>query len=110
MIDRGSATLIMVGLIGFAVVAGFIAAVLAAVLGAQSHVSEVADLAALSAADRVLEGAGPACAAVAELAGRAGMAVAECRVEGLDAQVVVARHLFTADGPQVTATARAGPP
>ena len=108
--DRGSATLVVVGLIGLLVLAGFIASVLAMVLGAQANVAEVADLSALSAADRVLEGPEHACAAARELGRRASMQVLDCRLDGLDAQVVMSRRLFAADGPEVTATSRAGPP
>ncbi len=108
--DRGSATLVVVGLIGLLVLAGFIASVLAMVLGAQANVAEVADLSALSAADRVLDGPDKACSAARELGRRAGMRVVDCRLDGLDAQVVMSRRLFAADGPEVTATSRAGPP
>ncbi len=108
--DRGSATLVVVGLIGLLVLAGFIASVLAMVLGAQANVAEVADLSALSAADRVLDGPDKACSAARELGRRAGMRVVDCRLDGLDAQVVISRRLFAADGPEVTATSRAGPP
>ncbi|WP_240109754.1 Rv3654c family TadE-like protein [Streptomyces sp. MUM 203J] len=96
-----------------AVTAGALCCVFAAVLGlgqavaARHRAGGAADLAALAAADRALEGEGPACEAAARVAGAQRADLVRCAVRGEIAEVTARVRL----GPYtVHGRARAGPP
>ncbi|WP_405778357.1 Rv3654c family TadE-like protein [Streptomyces sp. NBC_00859] len=75
-------------------------------VAARHRAGGAADLAALAAADRALQGQGRACAAAAKVAGEQGARVARCAVSGEIADVT-AEARFGPYAPQVRA--RAGP-
>ncbi|MFF7338765.1 Rv3654c family TadE-like protein [Streptomyces sp. NPDC008163] len=77
------------------------------VVAARHRAGGAADLAALAAADRALQGAGPACASAEEVARAQGAEVVRCAVLGEVADVT-ARVRFGPYAPEVRA--RAGPP
>jgi secretion/DNA translocation related TadE-like protein len=90
--DRGSATVLVLGLAAVIAVVGGLASCLGAVSVARHRAASAADLAALAAADRALEGPAAACAAAAR-AVRAVRAVAgsleRCDLLGDVAEVTV---------------------
>ncbi|MEU2491750.1 Rv3654c family TadE-like protein [Streptomyces sp. NPDC007883] len=105
--DRGSAT------VWAAMAACAMSAVFAVVLAmgqvvvARHRAGAAADLAALAAADRALEGAGPACAQAARVARAQRAVVVRCAVAGEIADVSAAVAL----GPyRPEVRSRAGPP
>ncbi|MFC8532541.1 Rv3654c family TadE-like protein [Streptomyces sp. NPDC057249] len=77
------------------------------VVAARHRAGGAADLAALAAADRALEGVGPACASAEEVARAQGAEVVRCAVLGEVADVT-ARVRFGPYAPEVRS--RAGPP
>ena len=87
--DRGSASVLVLGLlVVLSVVAGVLVA--AGVLVVTRHrAGAAADLAALAAAARVLDGAGPACAAADRVARATGAGVRSCVLEEGGAVVTV---------------------
>ncbi|WP_278260611.1 Rv3654c family TadE-like protein [Nocardia sp. AG03] len=109
--DRGGATAFacfaLAGLIAVTLLVGNVGAVVVARHRAQAG----ADLAALAAAGRLVEGADAGCAMAGEVAGRMGVRVGRCAVEQWDVVVVVRTEVaFGAFGRRaVVATARAGP-
>ena len=102
---------LVLGLAGALAVVAALVAALAAVAVARQRAASAADLSALAAAERVLDGPAAACARAEDLAVRVGARLVECRVEG-DTVAVVAQvrppgllgRLGTA-----SARARAGP-
>lgn len=109
--DRGSATVLVLGLCAVVLLAGTVAAGLGAVAVARHRAASAADLAALAAASRASQGAAVACAAGARVAARAGAVLTACRLEGWDAVVVAAVRPPGALGRlgQAAVPARAGP-
>lgn len=89
-------------------------AVFAAVLGlgqavaARHRAGGAADLAALAAADRALDGQTRACAAARRVAGAQGVRLVRCAVVGEVADVSVTARLGPYTSPDVRS--RAGPP
>jgi secretion/DNA translocation related TadE-like protein len=104
--DRGAATVLLVAMLGVVLVVASAGAAIARVAAARVRVSTAADLAALAAARA---GDCKVAAAVAIVNGATG---AQCRLDGLDAQVraVVTVQLLPGKQVQLTALARAGPP
>lgn len=85
--ERGSATVLV---LGFCLVLGLLAALLAALAAAavaRHRAASAADLAALAAADRALDGPGPACAAARWVAAAQGAELAACTLVGEQAWV-----------------------
>lgn len=84
---------------------------LAGVLVTRQHAAGVADLAALAAAGRSVDGETVACAHARDLARAMASRVADCRLRGWDAEVIV--HVDVGAslglGGTVSARARAGP-
>src|SRR5829696_1364993 len=110
-LDRGSAT---VWLAGLAALIGLVAATSivrgGAVLG-RHRAETAADLAALAAAARALDGPVAACAAAGTIAARNGASVTRCSLAGEDVEIEVSRPLVVGGVGSwvVTASARAGP-
>lgn len=108
--DAGFSTVMGAGLM-MVVLAVAAAAVSLAAIGVTRHRAEAAaDLAALAAADRVLEGNDTACKAAEDIVRDQGAVLQSCAVEGLDVVVTVA---LRPGGPlgalgQVRGRARAG--
>jgi secretion/DNA translocation related TadE-like protein len=109
--EQGSATLLVLALSTVVVLIGAVLASLGAVAVARHRAASVADLAALAAASRVLDGPGPACDAARSVAASSGGTLTECRLAGAIAEVTAQvrppgrlGHLGSA-----TARARAGP-
>ena len=110
--ERGSATVLALGLIGALASLGVAALVLGSAVIASQRARAAADLAALAGASQVLRGApaGQACHAAARVARTNGGHVTSCTVDGSSLRVVVG---VPADAPglgSATARARAGPP
>jgi secretion/DNA translocation related TadE-like protein len=109
--DAGAATVLVLALCSVVLLAGSVAAGLGAVAVARHRAASAADLAALAAAARVLEGRDAACAAATRTARAAGATVRSCRLEGWEAVVeaaVVPPGRVGALGTAVV-SARAGP-
>ncbi|MEQ1735251.1 MAG: Rv3654c family TadE-like protein [Rhodoglobus sp.] len=107
MSDRGSGTIIAVGLA--AAIAALTATVLPlySALTVKQSVAAAADAAALAAADAIVgRTAGFPCEVAARVAAANGTSVTACDLDGLIATVTVARSLA---GFPVGATATAGP-
>lgn len=114
--DDGMATALVLGLSAVLGVVVLVVGLLGAVVVARHRAASAADLAALAAASRLLDGAGAACAAARDTAAPAGADVASCRLDG-DTVVVTAtvpapaalRALGLAGDLLLRSTARAGP-
>jgi len=111
--EVGSASLYVVALAGVVWLAGLCAVTVAQALTARHQAAAAADLAALAAAEHVLDGPVGACAHARDVAGANGAALVRCTVQGELADVAVALPL-RAFGPlrgllPVRARARAGP-
>lgn len=109
--ERGSGTVLVLGLTALLLFAAMTATTLAAVAVARHRAGSAADLAALAAASRVTAGATAACAAGSEVARAAGADLLQCRVRGREVDVEAAAR---PPGPlgrlgQATVRARAGP-
>ena len=109
--DRGSATVWLAGLAALIGLATFAALVQGSAVIARHRAATAADLAALAAAVRVLDGAAAACAAGREIAVRNGGSLTRCVLSGDDVEVEVTRPLVLGSlGSWVAvASARAGP-
>lgn len=109
--ERGSATVLSIGVLGatVALAAGFAAVGQA---GAARHQAQsAADAAALAAATKVLWGETEACAAAAAIAAENDTELERCRVNDLEVHVAVTRDpsgVAAVFGP-AAAVARAGP-
>ncbi|MCO1595533.1 helicase [Micromonospora sp. RHAY321] len=109
--DRGGATVLLLALgLVFVLVGTFGAAVTATAMAAQ-RAAVAADLGALAGAGRAFDGDTAACAFAADIAGRNGGRLADCRLDGLDVLVTVEVTVTPLPGlTRVAAsTARAGP-
>lgn len=87
--DRGAAAVLVLACASVLVLFGMAASAVAAVAVARQRAASVADLAALAAAERTLEGEQEACRRAAVVAARSGAGVASCRLWGDVAEVVV---------------------
>jgi secretion/DNA translocation related TadE-like protein len=106
--DRGAASIFVLAVGLFLVAAGVAGAMVVTARLARHTARNAADLAALAAAGRAIEGAGPACAAAARYAEANGAHLTSCEVTGLE---VTVRTEAPVRSLSVTATAaaRAGP-
>ena len=106
--DRGSGSVLAIGLIAALAVLTAVLVPLYSALAARSAVGTAADAAALAAAD-VAVGLAPGnpCEAAARVAEANAASVGACTVDGLVVTVRVGRSVV---GVMVTATATAGPP
>lgn len=106
--ERGSGSVLGVGLIGAVMAVTVFIVPLFAALAVHQSVQNAADAAALAAADTASGAvAGVPCAAAAEAAVLNGATVVSCGVDGLIASVTVARAFI---GFELSSRARAGPP
>ena len=103
--------MLVLGVVAVLLLAGFTATALGAVAVARHRASAAADLAALAAAARAVEGTAPACAAGRRAAAGAGGVLRSCRLDGDVAEVVtvVRPSGWLGELGQATARARAGP-
>lgn len=120
--DVGAATIMVLGVLLLMCVAALVAAFALTLLTEHTRVAQAADLAALAGAERVWDGAGPACTEARRIAAAQGATLAACRTDGLDVQVTaeltptLPAWLTNPGGRDsesplvVTAQARAGPP
>ena len=108
--EAGTATVLVMPLLGVIVLVAIVASVLGSLVVAQRRVQAAADLAALAGASAV-PGAAGACAVAARLSRRNGADMVSCRLEGRDVRVEVAVQVTGLIGRSVTvrAQARAGP-
>ena len=109
--ERGLGTILVLAVVTLllAVLGGVLA--LGQTLIARHRAASAADLAALAAADRALEGSAVACAAAAAIAAEHAAVLTTCRLDGDIVDVTAAFPLpaaLRAFGP-ATARARAGP-
>lgn len=88
--DAGFVTVAVVGLALVLVAAAGLVATLGAVAVARHRAAAAADLAALAAASHAPDGLPAACAAARRVAEAQGASLERCRLEGPDADVVVA--------------------
>ncbi|TFC50837.1 hypothetical protein E3T26_08220 [Cryobacterium sp. TMT1-21] len=106
--ERGSGTVLAVGVIGAVLLVTAVVVPLFAVLAVGRAVQGSADAAALAAADTASGAvAGVPCEAAAEAARLNGASVTACSVEGLIASVSIGRGYLGLD---LGARSRAGPP
>jgi secretion/DNA translocation related TadE-like protein len=108
--QRGSATVLALGLVGVLAFATVLLSALGGVVADQRRVASAADLAALAGAGALQDGADP-CAAARSSAARNGASLDSCRV---DDQVVTVRVLRAAGHVlgrrlEVSSRSRAGP-
>lgn len=109
--DRGSGTVLVLCLMGVLTATTALLAALGAVAVARHRAASAADLAALAAAGRVLEGQQVACAAAGRTVAAVGARVTSCALDGDRVTVAVALRpagLLAGLG-SATAVARAGP-
>ncbi|WP_298459186.1 Rv3654c family TadE-like protein [uncultured Cellulomonas sp.] len=109
--ERGSGTVLVLGLVAVALVLLVGVAALAGAERARSAAQSAADLAALAAAARLADPGGTgaaACAVAREVAGRNGARLTGCR-PGADGAVVVSTARSAGSPGTATARARAGP-
>ncbi|PWR08311.1 helicase [Micromonospora acroterricola] len=109
--ERGGATVLLLALGLVFVLAGTFGAAVAAAGMAAQRAAVAADLGALAGAARAFDGDGVACASAADIAGRNGGRLVDCRLDGLDVLVTVEVVITPLPGlTRVTSsTARAGP-
>lgn len=109
--DRGSATVWAALASGVILAVGLVGVDLASAVRSRHVAEATADLAALAAAGRSVEGDGPACAQARAVAQRSGAAVSACHLDGWDAlvEVEVGRAWSMLAGEPARGRARAGP-
>jgi secretion/DNA translocation related TadE-like protein len=109
--ERGSASLLAVGVALLLLGAGLVGALWAAVSLGSHRATSAADLAALSAAQAVQSGARDPCASARRIAADQEVDLRECAIEGeiVSITVAVRLDLGAIGSPAVTAQARAGP-
>jgi secretion/DNA translocation related TadE-like protein len=109
--DRGSGTVLVLGLASVLTLVAMLLVALASVGVARHRAASAADLAALAAADRSLSGEAAACAAAARAAAAVAAELGTCRLLGDVAEV---EALVRPPGPlgalgEARSRARAGP-
>lgn len=87
--ERGAAAVLVLACAGVLVLLSLTAGAVAAVAVARQRAASVADLAALAAAGRALDGERAACARAGVVAALSGATVTSCRVDGDVAELVV---------------------
>lgn len=109
--DRGSASVLVLGLSAVIAVAVVAAAVRGVAVVDRHRVEAAADLAALAGAQSVLEGAGEACAQAASIARANGARLVRCALSGdvIEVEVASDLRLGRLGTWVVTGRARAGP-
>lgn len=109
--DRGSMTVWSAAVIALVALSASIAVAYGTAVVGRHRAGTAADLAALAAAVRVVDGATGACRTAAAVAARNGGVLRGCRVAGTDVEVSVARSVRLAGlGVRtVVVRARAGP-
>ncbi|GAA1591356.1 hypothetical protein GCM10009789_51660 [Kribbella sancticallisti] len=109
--ERGSGTLLAIGVVLGVLSVAVVGMLWAAVLVAHHRVDAAADLVALSAAHALQSGEGDACETAERIAGVHAVGLTGCRVEREVVSVVVEVELGLGvlGAPRVTADARAGP-
>lgn len=109
--ERGSGTVLVLGVMALLLLVGFAASALGGVGVARHQAASAADLAALAAAGRAAEGGAAACTAAGRVAAAAGAELAQCSLDGVVAEVVaVVRPAGWLGGlGRASARARAGP-
>ncbi|WP_109507882.1 Rv3654c family TadE-like protein [Nocardioides speluncae] len=108
--ERGSASLLVVALLGLLMFLGAAMSFVAGVVADHRAAQSAADLAALAGAQALQRGHDP-CAAAGRIAGANGASVRSCAVSGEDVvlEVTVAARSYAGYSPEVTGRARAGP-
>jgi secretion/DNA translocation related TadE-like protein len=108
--DRGSATVLGVGVVGLLATLMTLVAVLAGAVADQRRVESAADLGALAGATAVQQGR-PACASARDVVDRNGASLTSCVVAGEVVEVTARRRTQPLLGRRFDAssTARAGP-
>ncbi|MFC3762938.1 Rv3654c family TadE-like protein, partial [Tenggerimyces flavus] len=111
MRERGSGTVLALGLGAVLIVGGLVGMALATVIAATHRVDAAADLAALSAARLLVEGEEEACAKARSVAVENGVELESCQTANLIVDVVVRARTARLFGTSLTvrARARAGP-
>ncbi|HLS25809.1 MAG TPA: Rv3654c family TadE-like protein [Beutenbergiaceae bacterium] len=104
--DRGSVTVLFVGIIAAAVLLALALGALGRATHAQAHAQGVADLAALAAARELADSGGPACAVAQQVVAGHQAQLVTCQTEGLLVMLEVA--VSTEPLPGWVTTARAG--
>ncbi|MGC4745350.1 Rv3654c family TadE-like protein [Micromonospora sp. DT201] len=109
--ERGGATVLLLAIGLVLVLFGTFGAAVAAAGMAGQRATVAADLGALAGAARAFDGDAMACASAADIAGRNGARLVDCRLDGLDLLVTVEVAFTPLPGlTRVAAsTARAGP-
>lgn len=87
--DSGSSTVLALGFVVLLLATGGLVATLTAVVVSRHQAEAAADLAALAAAGRALEGEPAACAAARHVTRAQRADLLRCRLDGLDAAVEV---------------------
>ncbi|MDR0945414.1 MAG: hypothetical protein LBM66_04545 [Bifidobacteriaceae bacterium] len=113
--ERGSGTVLMVGLVAALMVVALATALLAAALAAAGRARAAADLGALAGAQALIDGLGPAaaCAAAAGVAAENGATLTDCspgREGRLAVRVQAPAPLGRLGARTACAGAEAGPP
>jgi secretion/DNA translocation related TadE-like protein len=108
--ERGSATVLGVGVVGVLAAVMVLVAVLAGAVADQRRVESAADLGALAGAAAVQQGR-PACASARDVVSRNGATLTSCTVAGEAVEVSARRRTQPLLGHRFEAasTARAGP-
>src|SRR3954469_8784088 len=108
--ERGSATVLGVGVVGVLVTVMALVAALAGAVADQRRVESAADLGALAGASAVQQGR-PACASARDVVSRNGASLASCTVAGAVVEVRARRRtqLLLGRRFEAASTARAGP-
>jgi secretion/DNA translocation related TadE-like protein len=108
--DSGAAAIYILVLVGAMTAAALTSLAAGQALAVRHRAGAAADLAALAAADRVLEGAGPACAHGDSIARANGARLVRCKITGDVVDVLVEISPPGVPGlPSVRARARAAP-
>ncbi|RLP93593.1 helicase [Micromonospora sp. CV4] len=109
--ERGGATVLLLAMGLVFVLAGTFGAAVAAAGMAAQRAAVAADLGALAGAARAIDGDAAACTFAADIAGRNGGRLVDCRTDGLDVLVTVEVAVTPLPGLTrvVASTARAGP-
>lgn len=110
-VERGAAAVLVLACAGVLVLLSLTAGAVAAVAVARQRAASVADLAALAAADRALDGERAACERAGVVAALSGATVISCRLDGDVAETAVQVRPAGRLGQLGVATgrARAGP-
>lgn len=105
--DRGSGSVLVVGLLAVSVVLGAVVGLMAGVQGARARAQTAADLGALAAAQRLVAGGLEVCARALETVERNGAVLTGC--DQLGGAVVEVRVAARSPVGDALAQARAGP-